>query len=245
MAFASKLLSFACCVAGASAAAYQELLLLRHVTDKQQAGAWPVDHSQIDFLRVVQESLSSVMDTPEIINAQEAEKAKNPNAKPFPSMKTDPKMFFKMRSKESRAGVFLDFPAGCQTGLDMQTACKVNLTHQLGHGKVNFVHAEGFDANSTVHFEFGVNSAWNHVASTANCRACGQKCTGTFLGRTWSVDLPDCPVKPGTWSFSFPFLSRDETESLPAIPTFQLSYKFDIKRPTGKSALNFEGSMDA
>mmetsp|Transcript_76221 Transcript_76221/g.170478 ORF Transcript_76221/g.170478 Transcript_76221/m.170478 type:complete len:245 (-) Transcript_76221:76-810(-) len=235
-------------LAGAAlgSAAHQELLLVRSPLNKQKVGAWPVDNSQIDFLRVVQESLASVMDQPEILAAQEAQEKKQPGSGALKAMASNTTMSVQVLGKEAQLGLFLDFPGKCINPAEIpKTLCMMDMKQPTRHGKVNVVHAVPLNSNDTFSFNFGVNSNWISKASSVKCPACGSRCQGTFLGRAWTVDLPDCPVKAGTWSFSFPLLTRDEISQLPQIPSFTLDYQAAVHRANGKTAFNFKGSMVA
>lgn len=242
MAWARALLPLACCLLGATA--YQELLIVRK-PDKNASAAWPVEHTEIDFLKVVQESLSSIMDRPSVLREMEEKKQENPTQTVFMRVADEPTIEWKVLKKESNAGIFLDYPHGCETTQEMTTSCKLKLSNQKGHQKINLVHAMPFTANETISFRFSINSYFVHQTVKAKCAACGKACGGKFMGRNWTVDMPECPVPAGTWSLSLPFLSEDVMEELPPIPKFSLDAHIGIHRPGGRTAVAFEGKMQA
>eukprot|EP00408_Alexandrium_pacificum_P023890 CAMPEP_0171192410 /NCGR_PEP_ID=MMETSP0790-20130122/19856_1 /TAXON_ID=2925 /ORGANISM="Alexandrium catenella, Strain OF101" /LENGTH=243 /DNA_ID=CAMNT_0011657569 /DNA_START=62 /DNA_END=793 /DNA_ORIENTATION=+ len=243
MALASKLLSFGLCAVGM--AAYQEMLLVGN-RDKPQAKAkWPVQHSNIDFMRIVGESLGAIMDDPAVLANMEAQHKKDPSAPAMPTMEMSPAIRYKIRHKEPQTGVFLHYPKPCTTGENWETTCQTHLAKPGQQGTIHIVHALPYEANTSFAFSFNVKSGWVKQGSVAKCAACGGTCKGNFLGRTWTVDLPECPIPAGTFSLNFPFLLQKEMDILPPIPKNKLEFQLNIVRADGTTSVSFDGNMDA
>eukprot|EP00413_Alexandrium_margalefii_P010784 CAMPEP_0204528466 /NCGR_PEP_ID=MMETSP0661-20131031/9538_1 /ASSEMBLY_ACC=CAM_ASM_000606 /TAXON_ID=109239 /ORGANISM="Alexandrium margalefi, Strain AMGDE01CS-322" /LENGTH=242 /DNA_ID=CAMNT_0051534447 /DNA_START=86 /DNA_END=814 /DNA_ORIENTATION=+ len=235
-------LALLCCVA---CAAHQEMLYVK--SPKLDTGIpWPVDHTETDFVRVAQEALSNIMDTSSVINNAEMMKARNPESSGITHMGPEPYMVWKVVDKEPKTGLFLDYPHGCMQGKShAKTACRQNLLDGSAPGKVNIVHSMPFTSNATLSMLFKVDSFFVHQKSHVHCKACGAPCQGTFMGRKWNAEMPECPIQAGTWSLTLPFLSVEEMSAMPQVPSFTLGTRVEVQRGDGTTSVAFEGVMQA
>lgn len=204
--------------------------------------------TETNFARVVMTTLSDVMDGDRGKRAQKEWKAQSRGRPDVSFMGMQPVTEWKTLTKNPLMFFSPSYPLGCSTmakRLDA-VACKTSLL-QPNADKINLVHTEMLDATSRFVLNIEVYSYFLHKRETVKCPVCGKPCKGDFMDRPFTVEMPPCPILPGTWSLSVPLLTSEEMKEdlLAPVPKFEMTYKVAIHHFTGVKLAEAEALIDA
>lgn len=208
-----------------------------------------VVRTETDFAKVVMTTLSDVMDGERGKRAQKEWKAQAYGRPDVSFMGMQPVTEWKAVTKNPLSFVSPSYPSGCFTMAKRADtlACKSNLQRGSGVDKINLVHGDMLDATAKFVLSIEVYSFFLHKKETIQCAVCGKVCKGNFMDRPFSVQMPPCPILPGTWSLSIPLLSASEMKQdlLAPVPKFEMTYKVAIQHFTGIKLVEAEALLDA
>mmetsp|Transcript_947 Transcript_947/g.3344 ORF Transcript_947/g.3344 Transcript_947/m.3344 type:complete len:250 (-) Transcript_947:67-816(-) len=204
--------------------------------NKNEKRIWgPVIISDLSFMNPLDKGIMSTYRDQQVMSMRKSSskaRAENKLSVEWKFMHTEP------GSKMTVA-----FQKGCDTGSDGIKNCNTDFSQLAEASRLNLALAYPImDERTKVTFDWKVNAGFIHHSQAVTCSACGAPCTGSIMGRKFSIEMPACPIPVATWVFTLPV---PQVTNTPDVPDFNMFLHGTVMRPGNFKAAEFQAKISA